>query len=237
MNLDQSHAGSPSVQVRDAYHSYGRREVLRNINIDLRAGEIYGLLGPNGAGKTTLMKAMAGHLRLSHGSVRVADRETAVQSLLAEELYREVGGWRRLILEKFASERREAVARQERSAALRKVSYLAAIVDSTSEAIIGDSVKAISADSTTATVTVTPNSRNRRPTMPPMKSSGINTAISETVIDTIVKPISADPSSAACLRSFPSSMCRKIFSSITMASSTTSPTARVTAIRERLSRL
>jgi len=86
MNLDQSHAGSPSVQVRDAYHSYGRREVLRNINIDLRAGEIYGLLGPNGAGKTTLMKAMAGHLRLSHGSVRVADRDPSTDRLAIQAI-------------------------------------------------------------------------------------------------------------------------------------------------------
>jgi ABC-2 type transport system ATP-binding protein len=81
MNLDQPRTGSPSVQVRDAGHAYGRREVFRDINIDLRAGEIYGLLGPNGAGKTTLMKAMAGHLRLAQGSVRVADRDPSSDRL------------------------------------------------------------------------------------------------------------------------------------------------------------
>ena len=63
----------PAVKVRGACHHYGPREVLHDIDLDLRAGEIYGLLGPNGAGKTTLMKALSGYLRLSQGTVRVGN--------------------------------------------------------------------------------------------------------------------------------------------------------------------
>ena len=37
---------------------YGRIHALRGVNIQVRAGEIFGLLGPNGAGKTTLVKIM-----------------------------------------------------------------------------------------------------------------------------------------------------------------------------------
>ena len=58
----------------------------------------------------------------------------------------------------------------------------------------------------TATVTTTANSRNRRPTMPPMKSSGMNTAISEKVIEMMVKPIWPAPFSAASNGFSPSSM-------------------------------
>ena len=65
----------------------------------------------------------------------------------------------------------------------------------------------------------------------------MNTAASETVIDTTVKPISEAPSIAACLVGFPISMCRTMFSSTTIASSTTNPTASVSAISDRLSRL
>ena len=63
----------------------------------------------------------------------------------------------------------------------------------------------------------------------------MNTAVSETVIARIVNPTSADPSNDAFSGSLPISMCRTMFSSITMASSTTKPTASVSAIRERLS--
>ena len=41
-----------------------------------------------------------------------------------------------------------------------------------------------------ATAIVTANSRNTRPTMPPISSTGMNTAISENVIAMMVKPIS-----------------------------------------------
>ena len=84
---------------------------------------------------------------------------------------------------------------------------------------------------------VTANSWNSRPMMPPMNSTGMNTAVSDSVIDTMVKPISRAPSSAACSGRFPISRCRTMFSSITMASSTTKPTERVSAISDRLSRL
>ena len=46
---------------------------------------------------------------------------------------------------------------------------------------------------------------------------------------TTAKPISLDPRMAACLRGMPSSMCRKIFSSTTIASSTTRPMASTIA--------
>jgi hypothetical protein len=68
----------------------------------------------------------------------------------------------------------------------------------TSDAIIGDNVSAISADWTTTTVTVTPNSRKRRPTIPLMNRSGMKTATSETVMETIVMSISFEPIEGRC---------------------------------------
>ena len=63
----------------------------------------------------------------------------------------------------------------------------------------------------------------------------MKTAAREMVIDRIVKLTSRDPSNAACRGGFPISMCRTMFSSMTMASSTTKPTDRVMAISDRLS--
>ncbi|MEA2166591.1 MAG: hypothetical protein QOK37_4718 [Thermoanaerobaculia bacterium] len=82
---------------------------------------------------------------------------------------------------------------------------------------------------------VTANSWKRRPRMPPMKRIGMKTAVSEIVIETMVKPISFDPFSAASSGFSPISMCRTIFSSMTIASSTTKPTDSVRAMSERLS--
>ncbi len=70
-----------------------------------------------------------------------------------------------------------------------------------------------------------------------MNSSGMNTAISDTVSEITVKPISLAPRSEACIALSPSSMWRTMFSIITMASSTTNPVPIVSAISDRLSRL
>ena len=69
------------------------------------------------------------------------------------------------------------------------------------------------------------NSRNSRPTTPPMSNSGMKTAIRETVSETIVKPICRDPMRAACNGRSPFSMNRTMFSIMTIASSTMNPEA------------
>ena len=70
--------------------------------------------------------------------------------------------------------------------------------------------------------------------MPDMNRIGMNTAASERVIETMVNPISRDPVSAAASGFSPCSMWRTIFSSITMASSTTKPIERISAIMDML---
>ena len=64
---------------------------------------------------------------------------------------------------------------------------------------IGASVSETSADTAIDAVTVSANSRNSRPMIPPISSSGMNTAISEKLIDSTVKPISREPLSAASI--------------------------------------
>ena len=105
------------------------------------------------------------------------------------------------------------------------------------EHIIGVSVRETIAEMTTAIVSVSANSRNIRPTSPVMNSSGMKTAISDSVSDMTVNPISRAPFKAASIGGSPSSMWRTMFSIITIASSTTKPVPMVSAIRDRLSRL
>jgi ABC-type sulfate/molybdate transport systems ATPase subunit len=47
----------------------GEREVVRDANVELRAGELVALLGPNGAGKSTLLDALAGVIAPAHGRI------------------------------------------------------------------------------------------------------------------------------------------------------------------------
>jgi iron complex transport system ATP-binding protein len=55
----------------------GRREVLREVSVALRPGEVVGLLGPNGSGKTTLLRLLTGQLAPDSGSVAFGGRPVA----------------------------------------------------------------------------------------------------------------------------------------------------------------
>ncbi len=72
--------------------------------------------------------------------------------------------------------------------------------------IIGVSVNETIAETRIVKLKVTANSRNSRPTISPMNSSGISTAISETLNETMVKPICSEPFRAAGSGGSPSSI-------------------------------
>ncbi|MBN2053289.1 ABC transporter ATP-binding protein [bacterium] len=55
--------------------NYGRREVLRGIDLRIGAGEFTGIIGPNGSGKSTLVKILTGFERPSSGSVSIDNRD------------------------------------------------------------------------------------------------------------------------------------------------------------------
>jgi len=60
------------IEVRGLGKRFGGRWVLRNLDIEVRPGQIVALLGPNGAGKTTLLRILASLAKPSLGHVRVA---------------------------------------------------------------------------------------------------------------------------------------------------------------------
>lgn len=58
-----------AVRLEHINKSFGAQQVLRDVTLDIPAGQIVGLLGPNGAGKSTLMKILIGLWRADSGSV------------------------------------------------------------------------------------------------------------------------------------------------------------------------
>ena len=55
------------ISIKNICCSFGKKEVLHNINIDIQKGTIFGLLGPSGSGKTTLINIITGQLKNSSG--------------------------------------------------------------------------------------------------------------------------------------------------------------------------
>jgi ABC-2 type transport system ATP-binding protein len=57
------------LSLTDVAKSYGAKQALRGVTLEVRAGEVVGLLGPNGAGKSTLFQICAGLFAADSGSV------------------------------------------------------------------------------------------------------------------------------------------------------------------------
>ncbi|GAB2543978.1 MULTISPECIES: ABC transporter ATP-binding protein [unclassified Simplicispira] len=65
------------VRVRGLSKTYaGGFQALKNVNLDIRRGEIFALLGPNGAGKTTLISVICGMSNATEGTVTADGHDT-----------------------------------------------------------------------------------------------------------------------------------------------------------------
>ncbi|MFQ3543972.1 ABC transporter ATP-binding protein [Halobacillus rhizosphaerae] len=59
------------VQLHQISHRFDKKWIIKDINLNIQRGEIFGLLGPSGSGKTTLVKMMTGILSPVKGEVFV----------------------------------------------------------------------------------------------------------------------------------------------------------------------
>ena len=71
--------------------SYGNKEIVKGISINVKRGEVVGLLGPNGAGKTTTFYMITGMIRPNSGEVKLD--ETNITNLPMYQRAREGIGY------------------------------------------------------------------------------------------------------------------------------------------------
>ena len=63
------------IEIKQLYKSYGELEVLKDINLTVNTGEIYGLVGRSGAGKSTLLRCINGLENYQSGSLKIDGTE------------------------------------------------------------------------------------------------------------------------------------------------------------------
>ena len=59
------------ISIRNLFKSYGSKQVLKDISIDIQPGQIIGYIGPNGAGKSTTVKILCGLISDFSGEVTI----------------------------------------------------------------------------------------------------------------------------------------------------------------------
>ena len=72
------------IRVENFKQQFGKLVVLKNINLEVKRGEILGLLGPSGSGKTTLVKAIVGMSEPTEGTVTVLQTKMPSLSVVSK---------------------------------------------------------------------------------------------------------------------------------------------------------
>lgn len=67
------------IEIRHLYKAFDRQMVLRDLNMKIEDGAVYGFVGPNGAGKTTTMRIIAGLLKADSGQILIDGVDTGTK--------------------------------------------------------------------------------------------------------------------------------------------------------------
>lgn len=84
----------------------GKKHIIKDLNLAIHKGEVFGLLGPNGAGKTTTIRMMVGLMKMTSGDIKIEghsvkkDYKHAIRHVGAivenPEMYPFLSGWKNL---------------------------------------------------------------------------------------------------------------------------------------------
>ena len=77
INTPRTFTGDIVLRTNNLTKQYGNRIAVKNLNLEVRRGEIMGFLGPNGAGKTTTIRMALGLIAPTTGSVEILGQEVA----------------------------------------------------------------------------------------------------------------------------------------------------------------
>ncbi|WP_042346862.1 ATP-binding cassette domain-containing protein [Bacillus massiliigorillae] len=78
--------GDWAIEANELVKNFGNNRAVDNVNLNVRAGTIYGVLGPNGAGKTTTIRMLATLLRPDAGSARIFGHDVVKEAQIVRQL-------------------------------------------------------------------------------------------------------------------------------------------------------
>ena len=83
--------GEPIIEVKDLRKSFGSNEVLKGIDLTVRAGEVVSLIGPSGSGKSTILRCLNQLETPSGGSIVIDGFDLTDQKVDINEVRRHIG--------------------------------------------------------------------------------------------------------------------------------------------------
>lgn len=76
-----------SISIKDLYKSYGPKEVLKGLNLEVYKGELFGFIGKNGVGKSTTIDCLIGAKKFNSGEITVGGFDIKTEGLDAKSIF------------------------------------------------------------------------------------------------------------------------------------------------------
>jgi ABC-2 type transport system ATP-binding protein len=121
-------ARMPAIQTRGLTKDYGLGRGIRDLDLTVEEGEVFGFLGPNGAGKTTTIRLLMGMIQPTRGSAAVFGLDTHRQSVEVKRVVGycpgelpQFGGWKGDEIVAYISGLRGAVPEEDISAVAERL--------------------------------------------------------------------------------------------------------------------
>lgn len=76
----------PMLEIKNFHKSYGQKEIVKGINLEVNQGEIFGFIGHNGAGKTTTIRSVVGILDFENGEVLIDGKNIKTDPIACKQV-------------------------------------------------------------------------------------------------------------------------------------------------------
>ncbi len=72
------------IEIKNLSKKFGKKEILKDVNLEIKQGERVTILGPNGSGKSTLINVMLGLLKKDNGEILYPAHDNDIKKFLSE---------------------------------------------------------------------------------------------------------------------------------------------------------
>lgn len=76
-----------TISIKNLHKAYGKKQVLKGINLNVYGGELFGFIGKNGIGKSTTIDCMIGVKRFNEGAISLGGHDVVTESIEAKRTF------------------------------------------------------------------------------------------------------------------------------------------------------
>ena len=76
-----------AIEIKGLFKAYGKKEVIKGLDLEVRQGEVFGFIGKNGVGKSTTIDCVIGCKKFQQGEITIMGHNILEEPLQAKKCF------------------------------------------------------------------------------------------------------------------------------------------------------